>query len=96
MEHKKWKYPTRLPASIPTSPRRGKSFIQELQTGDPDELSLFASTLRPLLDIEGIAPSTLTPDLAVELGRRLPTTPKSQIKVPNLAKLFVAHLIESI
>jgi hypothetical protein len=47
-----------------------------------------------LLDIEGIAPSALTPDLAVALGRRLPTTPKSQIKVPNLAKLFVAHLIE--
>jgi hypothetical protein len=46
-----------------------------------------------LLDIEGIAPSALTPDLAVELGRRLPTTPKSQIKIPNLARLFVAHLI---
>lgn len=47
-----------------------------------------------LLDAEGIAPSALTLDLAVELGRRLPTTPKSQIKVPNLARLFVAHLIE--
>jgi len=47
-----------------------------------------------LLDTEGIAPSALTPDLAVELGRRLPTTPKSLIKVPNLARLFVAHLIE--
>jgi integrase/recombinase XerD len=47
-----------------------------------------------LLDIEGIAPSALTPDLAVELGRRLPTTPKSQIKIPNLARLFVAHLLE--
>ena len=47
-----------------------------------------------LLDIEGIAPSALTPGLAIELGRRLPTTPKSQIKIPNLARLFVAHLIE--
>lgn len=47
-----------------------------------------------LLDVEGIAPSALTPDLAVELGQRLPATPKSQVKVPNLARLFVAHLIE--
>nr|NLR88903.1 tyrosine-type recombinase/integrase [Rhizobium sp. P28RR-XV] len=47
-----------------------------------------------LLEAEGIAPSALTPDLAVELGCRLPTTPKSQIKIPNLARLFVAHLIE--
>jgi integrase/recombinase XerD len=47
-----------------------------------------------LLEAEDIAPSALTPDLAVELGRRLPTTPKSQIKIPNLARLFVAHLIE--
>jgi integrase/recombinase XerD len=36
-----------------------------------------------LLETEGIAPSALTPDLAVELGRRLPTTPKSQIKIPK-------------
>ncbi|WP_143748454.1 site-specific integrase [Mesorhizobium carmichaelinearum] len=47
-----------------------------------------------LLEDEGIAPSALTPDFAVELGRRLPVEPKSQIKVPNLARLFVAHLIE--
>lgn len=47
-----------------------------------------------LLDAEGIAPSALTPELAIELGRRLPVSPKSQIKVPNLARLFVAHLIE--
>src|ERR1700741_4992654 len=47
-----------------------------------------------LLEAEDIAPSALTPDLAGELGRRLPTTPKSQIKIPNLARLFVAHLIE--
>jgi integrase/recombinase XerD len=47
-----------------------------------------------LLEAENIAPSALTPDLAVELGRRLPTTPKSQIKIPNLARLFVAHLVE--
>ncbi|MBP2510233.1 site-specific recombinase XerD [Agrobacterium tumefaciens] len=47
-----------------------------------------------LLEDEGVAPSGLTTELAVELGRRLPTTPKSQIKVPNLARLFVEHLIE--
>ncbi|MCM2442534.1 tyrosine-type recombinase/integrase [Agrobacterium vitis] len=47
-----------------------------------------------LLEVEGIAPSELTADIAVELGRRLPTSPKSQIKVPNLATLFVEHLIE--
>jgi site-specific recombinase XerD len=47
-----------------------------------------------LLDGEGIAPSALTVELAAELGRRLPTSPKAQIKVPNLARLFVEHLIE--
>ncbi|UWU25583.1 site-specific integrase (plasmid) [Rhizobium sp. CB3060] len=47
-----------------------------------------------LLEDEGVAPSGLTTELAVELGQRLPTTPKSQIKVPNLARLFVQHLIE--
>lgn len=47
-----------------------------------------------LLEDEGVAPSGLTTEVAVELGRRLPTTPKGQIKVPNLARLFVAHLIE--
>jgi integrase/recombinase XerD len=47
-----------------------------------------------LLDAEGVAPSALTPDLAVEVGQRLPATPKSQVKIPNLARLFVTHLIE--
>ncbi|MGD9924984.1 MAG: tyrosine-type recombinase/integrase [Pseudorhodoplanes sp.] len=47
-----------------------------------------------MLEPEGIQPSALTPDLAVEFGRRLPATPKSQIKIPNLARLFVPHLIE--
>lgn len=47
-----------------------------------------------MLDAEGIAPPALTPDLAVEMGQRLPATPKSQVKMPNLAKLFVPHLIE--
>jgi integrase/recombinase XerD len=47
-----------------------------------------------LLEAEGIAPSELTADIAVELGRRLPTTLKAQIKLPNLARLFVEHLIE--
>lgn len=63
----------------------------------PDTLKNYRYLLRRfgrLLDDEAIAPSALTPDLAVELGRRLPATPQSQIKVPNLARLFVAHLIE--
>lgn len=47
-----------------------------------------------LLDAEGIAPSALTPEIVAALGQRLPISPKSQIKVPNLARLFVAHLIE--
>jgi hypothetical protein len=47
-----------------------------------------------LVEAEGVAPWALTPDLAVELGRRLPTTPKSQIKIHSLAKRFVEHLIE--
>lgn len=63
----------------------------------PDTLKNYRYLLRRfgrLLDDEAIAPSALTPDLAVELGCRLPATPQSQIKVPNLARLFVAHLIE--
>lgn len=47
-----------------------------------------------LMEAEGIAPSELTADIAVELGRRVPTSPKAQIKVPNLARLFVEYLIE--
>ncbi len=47
-----------------------------------------------LLEAEGIAPEALTPDIAVELGQRLPVKSKSRIKFPNLARLFVAHLIE--
>jgi integrase/recombinase XerD len=63
----------------------------------PETLTNYRNLLRrfgKLLGTEGIEPSALTPDLAVELGRRLPTTPKSQIKIPNLVRLFVAHLIE--
>lgn len=48
----------------------------------PETLTNYRYLLRRfgrLLDAEGIAPSALTPDLAVELGQRLPTTPKSQI-----------------
>lgn len=75
------------------------SFEESLSSRNykPETLTNYRYLLRRfgrLLDAEGIAPSALTPDLAVELGRRLPATPKSQIKVPNLAKLFVAHLIE--
>jgi integrase/recombinase XerD len=75
------------------------SFEESLSSRNykPETLTNYRYLLRRfgrLLEAERIAPSELTPDLAVALGRRLPTTPKSQIKVPNLARLFVAHLIE--
>jgi integrase/recombinase XerD len=75
------------------------SFEESLSSRNykPETLKNYRYLLRRfgrLLEAEDIAPSALTPDLAVELGRRLPTTPKSQIKIPNLARLFVAHLIE--
>ena len=47
-----------------------------------------------LMEIEGIAPSDLTAELAFELGLRLPTAPKAQIKLPNLARRFLQYLIE--
>lgn len=47
-----------------------------------------------LMETEGIVPSALTPDLAAELARRLPATPTSMVKIPNLARRFVEHLIE--
>lgn len=47
-----------------------------------------------LMEAEGVAPSALTPDLAAELARRLPATPTSMVKIPNLARRFVEHLIE--
>ncbi|WP_246677878.1 MULTISPECIES: hypothetical protein [unclassified Mesorhizobium] len=75
------------------------SFEESLSSRNykPDTLTNYRYLLRRFarfLEAEGIAPSALTPDLAVELGRRLPPTPKSRIKVTNLARLFVAHLIE--
>tara|TARA_R110002124_G_scaffold267777_2_gene435124 strand:+ start:1699 stop:2919 length:1221 start_codon:yes stop_codon:yes gene_type:complete len=75
------------------------SFEESLSSRNykPDTLANYRYLLRRfgrLLDTEGVAPSSLTPELAVELGRRLPATPKSQVKLPNLARLFVAHLIE--
>src|ERR1700757_2642113 len=95
MEHKKWKYPTRLPASIPYFASVEESLSS--RNYKSKTLKNYRYVLRHfgrLLEAEDIAPSALTPDIAVELGRRLPTTPKSQIKIPNLARLFVAHLIE--
>lgn len=76
-----------------------KSFEKSLSARNykPATLNNYRCLLRRfgrLLDAEGIAPSALTPDLAVELGQRLPATPKSQVKIPNLARLFVTHLIE--
>jgi len=63
----------------------------------PDTIATYRHLLRSfarLLDSAGIAPGALTPIVTVELGRCLPVTTKSRIKFPNLAKLFVAHLIE--
>lgn len=75
------------------------SFEESLSSKNykPETLKNYRYLLRRfgrLLDAEGITPLALTPDLAVELGQRLPATPKSQVKIPNLARLFVTHLIE--
>ena len=61
------------------------SFEESLSSRNykPETLKNYRYLLRRfgrLLEAGDIAPSALTPDLAVELGRRLPTTPKSQIK----------------
>jgi hypothetical protein len=64
------------------------------KTATPEHYRHLLRRFGSLLEAEGVAPSALTPDLAIKLGRRLPTTPKSQIKLPNLARLFVAHPIE--
>lgn len=60
------------------------SFEESLSSRNykPETLANYRCLLRRfgrLLETEGIAPSALTPDLAVALGRRLPITPKSQI-----------------
>jgi site-specific recombinase XerD len=47
-----------------------------------------------LIEAEGVAPSALTPDLAIQLARQLPAVRKNSVKIPNLAKRFVLHLIE--
>lgn len=65
------------------------SFAESLSSRNykPETLTNYRCLLRclgRLLEAEGIAPSALTPDLAVALGRRLPATPKSQIKIPRL------------
>ena len=95
MEHKKWKYPTRLPVSIPSSPLWRKAFHRGTTNPTPGRIiAIWLRRFGNLLKTEDIAPSVLTPELAVELGRRLPATPKSQIKILNLARLFVEHLLE--
>lgn len=63
----------------------------------PDTLANYRYLLRRLgrlLETESILPSALTLELAVETAKRMPATPKSQVKIPNLTRLFVAHLIE--
>ena len=91
--HKKWKISDQTTCLDPYF----ASFEQILSSRNykPETLTNYRYLLRRfarLLEAEDIAPSALTPDLAVAVGRRLPTTPKSQIKIPNLARLFVAHL----
>ncbi len=66
------------------------SFEESLSSRNykPATLNNYGCLLRRygrLLDAEGIAPSALTPDLAVELGHRLPATPKSQVNNYRLA-----------
>ncbi len=75
------------------------SFEQSLSSKSykPATLENYRYLLRRLghlLDNQGIAPSSLSTELAVELARQLPASPKAQVKVPNLARLFVEHLIE--
>lgn len=75
------------------------SFEQSLSSRNykPATLENYRYLLRRLghlLDNEGIAPSSLSTELAVELARQLPASSKAQVKVPNLARLLVEHLIE--
>lgn len=74
------------------------SFEQALSSKNckPKTLKNYRHLLRRLghlLDGEGIAPSSLSTELVAELARQLPASPKAQVKVPNLARLFVEHLI---
>jgi len=75
------------------------SFEQSLSFNNykPDTLANYRMLLRRfgrLLDSEGITPSSLTPERAAELGQRVPTAPKCTVTVPNLARRFVAHLVD--
>lgn len=75
------------------------SFEQSLSSKNykPATLENYRYLLRRLghlLDNEGIAPSSLSTELVVELARQLPASPKAQVKVPNLARQLVEHLIE--
>ncbi|WP_143541500.1 site-specific integrase [Rhizobium anhuiense] len=74
------------------------SFEQELSSKNykPATLETYRYLLRRLghlLDKEGIAPTSLSTELAVEFARQLPVSPKARVKAPNLARMFVEHLI---
>lgn len=74
------------------------SFEQELSSKNykPSTLESYRYLLRRLghlLDNEGIAPTSLSTELAVEFARQLPVSAKARVKVPNLARLLVEHLI---
>lgn len=47
-----------------------------------------------VMEAEGIAPSALTLELANELAQRVPFHRKNAIRIPNLVRRFVRHLIE--
>ncbi|HMI11719.1 MAG TPA: integrase, partial [Bradyrhizobium sp.] len=53
-----------------------------------------ARKLGRLMGTGGIAPSTLTPDLADQLARTAARGPGSRIRVHNLARQFAEHLID--
>ena len=47
-----------------------------------------------VLEAEGVSPSTLTLEIADELARRVPFHRLNAVKIPNLVRRFVLHLIE--
>src|SRR5258708_4625558 len=72
-----------------------KSFAAANYT--PGTLKNYRSLVRRLgrlMDDEGIAPSALTPDLAIRLARAHRIGSKSTIRFHNLARRFAQHLID--
>jgi len=75
------------------------SFITSLASRQykPSTLKNYLSILRGfahLLKYDNIATRELSLELAAELARRLPASPKGRVKAANVAQLFVEHLID--